>query len=107
MSLISDIGYAIKVFLHDPLKAVTDPQNAVLEYSVEQKIAAGEDTQAIAADLEEKGFVKGSIAENIVKAGETLVKAVEWTTRMLPWIFLFGIMAIAVYYLTPIVRKVK
>ena len=107
MNLWEQIKYGVKVFLLDPVKAITDPENAVLAYSVKEKIAEGESVSEVKDDLREAGFVQGSVVGNLTNAAESIVKGLEFATKALPYLLLIALVGLVAYYTLPVAAKIK
>ena len=107
MRFWEDLKYAVKVFLDDPIEYVKDPANAVLTYSVKERIAGGESTVLIETALESKGFVKGSTWEDIKKVGNGVMDVAEFGVKHGAQIVIIGAILFGVYYLFGLKRIVK
>jgi hypothetical protein len=99
-----NVKYATKVFISDPIEYIKDPANAVLIYSVNERIAAGDSSVLIETELQAKGYVKGSTWEDAKKVGSGVINVAEFTFKHGALILVLILFGVAAWYLLGLKR---
>lgn len=80
------LAASVGAFLSDPLKFISNPEVAVLEYQIKKGIAEGKTAVEVEEELKQVGLIKGPGPVKVIV--DKVGSAVEFTLSNLPGILL-------------------
>ena len=92
--MLNRITTSFKAFFRNPLKFLSNPEVAVIEYQVATMQAEGRSLAEIDQTLNEMGIEKGGLA----KVADGVFSMIDYGTRNIGWIIVLALVLVGAYY---------
>lgn len=103
--MLKSFGISIGAFFSNPLKFISDPANAIVEYQTKKMVAEGRTETEIEEELKKIGVLKGAGPVKVII--DEVGKGAQFLLDNLPRIFFLFVVLVGAYFALKFVKVLK